>query len=146
MRYLLDTNVVSEWSKAQPNTQVIEWVERQPSSDLAVSAMTLAEVHYGIEIHPPGRRTNLLWHWYHDDFIRLIADRVVPVDEAVALHWSSLRARSRRSGRTLPFVDSAIVSTAVVHGLIVITRNVRDFNGLGAIVFNPWDEGALPRG
>ena len=53
MRFLLDTNVVSEWSKAQPNSQVIEWVERQSSSDLAVSAMTLAEVHYGIELYPP---------------------------------------------------------------------------------------------
>jgi predicted nucleic acid-binding protein len=144
MRHLLDTNVVSEWSKAQPNSQVVEWVERQSPFDLAVSAITLAEVHYGIEILPPGRKTNLLWRWYHDDFVRLIADRVVPIDAAVALHWSGLRARSRRAGRTLPFADSSIVSTAVIHGLVVVTRNVKDFDGLGVDVFNPWDGTAPP--
>lgn len=105
--------------------------------------MTLFEVHYGIEILPPGRKPNLLWRWYHDDFVRLIADRIISLDDAVAIHWSGLRARTRQTGRTLPFVDSAIDFTAVVHGLIVVTRNVRDFSGLGADVFNPWD-GTVP--
>lgn len=144
MEYLLDTNVVSEWSKTWPNSEIVDWLQRQPPPDLAVSAMTLAEVRYGIEILPPGRKANLLWRWYHGEFIRLIEDRVVPLDDAVALHWSSLRARSRRAGRTLPFAHSSILSTAVVHGLIVVTRNVRDFSGPGAVVLNPWDETAPP--
>lgn len=140
MRYLLDTNVVSEWSKELPFAAVVDWVHRPQPTDLAVSAMTLAEARYGIEILPPGRKTNLLWRWYHEDFIYLIEHRIIPLDQDVARHWATLRAQSRRVGRTLAFADSLILSTAVIHGMVVVTRNVKDFSGLGAEILNPWQQ------
>lgn len=138
MKYLLDTNVVSEWSKAFPDQQVMTWLARQEPSEVAVSVMTIAETLHGIETKPHGRRRAALEYWYTRDLMRFIEDRVVPLDYRVIQRWAELQGEDVRIGRTQAYVDSLIMTTAIVHGLIVVTRNVRHFRDRGVEIVNPW--------
>jgi predicted nucleic acid-binding protein len=138
MKFLLDTNVVSEWSNPRPDARVTSWLDRQSPEDLAVSVMTIAEILYGIEIRPAGRNKLILWRWYEEDLMELVGERVIALDYKIIRHWSVLQTEARRIGWTRPFVDSLILTTAMVHGMTIVTRNVSDFGGFGVELFNPW--------
>ncbi len=140
MRYLLDTNVVSEWSKAFPDERVMVWLARQTPEHVAVSVMTIAETVYGIEIRPAGRKRDVIRQWYEEGLLGLVRDRIIPLDYRIIQHWSRHVAESERIGRTQAHADSLIMATAAVHGLTVVTRNVRDFPDSGVEVINPWVE------
>lgn len=139
MKYVLDTNVVSDWSKSLVDQSVANWIYRQSPEDLAVSVLTVGEVLVGIELLPEGKRADRLWEWYRVDLPALIGDRILPVDHQIAAEWAALRAKWSRVGPSLSLVDSLILTTARVHGLQVVTRNLKDFGGLGVEIINPWD-------
>lgn len=136
--FLLDTNVFSEATKFYPTPKVARWLGEQPSTSLFVSAITLAEVRYGIELRANDPRREQLEAWY-PEAVASFDDRVLSVDRAVAETWGLFRRRSDLLRRTMPIMDAFLAATAQVHGLTIVTRNVRDFEAWGGPVINPWD-------
>ncbi len=135
--FLLDTNIASEATKLSPLPAVMDWIGAQPETALHLSTISLAEIRYGIELRADGRRRQFLESWYP----RMIAsfdDRILPVDAAVAGVWGALRRRTDVARRTMPIMDAFLAATAQVHGLTMVTRNVRGFEAWGGPVFNPW--------
>ena len=103
-----------------------------------VSIITLAEIQKGIELLAEGRRCAQLERWLAQDLETWFSGRILPVDRKVAMRWASLVAHGSRAGRPLPTVDSLIAATALAYGLMIVTRNTKDFEGIGATIVNPW--------
>ena len=141
MRYLIDTMVLSEPARPAPDAAAITWLRDQTPLDLAVSVLTLGEIARGVERMKDGRRKEELKQWLGTELPAHFGDRVLPVDEQVALTWGELTAEGDRQGRPLPVVDGLLLATAKVHGLTMVTRNVHDFAGRGVPVHNPYDAG-----
>lgn len=140
--YLLDTNVVSEWTKPRPDPAVVRWLDDVDEERVHLSALTVGELREGVDRLAPGRRRERLDHWLAVDLVDRFAGRILGVDASVARRWGALRAAAGRSGRSLPIVDSLLAATAIEHGLAVVTRNVRDFAGIGVALVDPGDEPA----
>lgn len=135
MSYLIDTNVLSELRRKQPNPQVVAWFAQRPASTLFLSVLTLGEIRKGIErIEDPARRLTLL-DWLEADLPDFFCGRILSIDGRVAERWGRLQAHA---GRPLPAIDSLIAATALEYGLILVTRNVRDFEGLAIEIANPF--------
>lgn len=135
MSYLVDTNVLSELKRRQVNESVAQWFADRPANSLYISVLTLGEIRKGINHRiEPARRQTLI-DWLEFDLPRFFLDRVLPIDTAVANRWGKLAADT---ARPLPAIDSLVVATALTHGLALVTRNVRDFEGLGVEVINPF--------
>ncbi|MCK8782305.1 type II toxin-antitoxin system VapC family toxin [Rhizobium sp. NTR19] len=138
MKYLLDTNVVSELrkvgdGKADPN--VTAWVSAQDSRDLYISAITILELERGIlsiqrrDIEQGAR----LRAWMDSRVRPEFAQRIIAIDEAIATRCAHMHIPDRRNE-----ADALIAATAVVHGFVVVTRNIQDFQGTGVILVDPW--------
>ncbi|PTS90355.1 MULTISPECIES: type II toxin-antitoxin system VapC family toxin [unclassified Caulobacter] len=143
--FLLDTNVVSDSTKQVSHPAVSNWLASQPRASLFVSVVSLAEVSYGIERLPPGRKADELRLW-RASLVADFAERLLPVDGEVALVHGRLRRAGDTARRTIPVMDAFLAATAEVHGLTIVTRNVRDFEAWGGPVFNPWPDGAGGQG
>lgn len=139
MRFLLDTNVLSEGAKPEPDPGLAGWLEGQSTLDLCVSVLTLGEIRKGILLMPDGRRRDRLHDWLRADLTRRFPGRILTVDDAVALAWGGLAAEGQASGRRLPVIDGLMLATAAVHHLVFVTRNERDCAGRGVPVLNPWE-------
>lgn len=136
MSYLIDTHVLSELRRKSPDPAVARWFADRPAGTLYLSVLTLGELRKGVErLADPVRRLALL-DWLETGLPAFFAGRVLAVDAAVADRWGHLQARA---GRPLPAIDSLLAATALHHGLILVTRNVRDVSDLGAQVLNPWE-------
>jgi predicted nucleic acid-binding protein len=129
--YLLDTNVLSEGMRQQPDSRVIKWLDAH-QEESAISALTLAELARGAEAFGDGKRKNELLRlirFMQEDF----ADAILPFDDAAAWEWARYCKRAQDEGHTVTVMDSLIAATALAYGLTVITRNVADFPGLNVI-------------
>ena len=135
--FLLDTNAISEPKRARPDAGVTAWLADQLLSDLYLSVITVGELRRGIVRLEPGRRRDDLDFWLEDMILRYGA-RILPVDLDVTERWASLAEINREAGRASEMTDELIAATAHVHGLTVITRNVRHFEHSGCRVFSPW--------
>ena len=133
---LLDTNVVSELNRPRPEAAVVAFLAN--GVDLWLSAVVLHELEFGVQQLAPGRRREL-YRQRLSDFVAGYVDRILPVGRAEAVQAASLRAHARRMGRVLHLGDALIAGTARAHDLAVATRNVRDFEGLGVAVVDPWE-------
>ena len=133
--FLLDTNVISELRKPKPHGAVVEWLKLQQSDALFVSAMTIAEIQQGIELTrvQDAERADVLESWLVHEL--LPSAQVLPMDADVARVWAKLM---HKCSNTL-FEDALIAATAITHRLIVVTRNVRDFNALGVDCVDPFN-------
>ena len=134
MRYLVDANVLSEPTKSAPKTSVVEWL-RKHERELAVDPIILGEVRFGILLLPRGKRRTNLEQWFHNGAQRLVC---VPWEAETGMRWAKLLATLRASGKTMPIKDSLIAATALVHGLIVATRNRIDFEKADIEIVNPF--------
>ena len=135
MSYLLDTNVISELRRKNPNPAVVDWFAVRPSSSLYLSVLSLGEIRKGIEgVNDEARRLILL-DWLETDLPRFFTGRLLDIDAAVADRLGRLQAMAKRP---LPSIDSLLAATALEHDLILVTRNVRDFSGLPVQMVNPW--------
>jgi len=138
--FLIDTNVLSEYNRpGGPDAGVKRWLETTDRQFQHVSVITLAEIQKGIELLAEGKRRVQLEQWLKQDLEAWFSGRILPVDRQVAGRWASLVAQGARAGRHLPTVDSLIAATALAHGLTIVTRNTRDFDGIGATIINPWE-------
>jgi hypothetical protein len=135
--WLLDTNVISEWTKPRPDDGVGAWLDAVDEDALFLSSLTFGEVWFGIEKLPPGRRRSSL-EAFVDSLAERFAGRVLAVDQAVASRWGIAMRRARANGREPEVVDGLIAATALVHGLTVVTRNIGHFAAFGVPVHDPW--------
>jgi predicted nucleic acid-binding protein len=134
---VLDTNVVSEAMKPLAHPSVIAWLDAQLAETVYLSAITLAELLFGINCLPAGRRKDALaaaWSGLLDAF----GERVLPFDREVATVYADIAARARLAGQGLPVADGYIAATAAVHGYAVATRDTAPFAAAGVQVINPW--------
>ena len=134
LKYLVDANVLSEPTKPEPNTRVVDWL-RANERDLAVDPVVLGEVRFGILLLPRGQRRNRLERWFDEGVGRL---HCVAWDAGTGLQWAALLASLRAAGRAMPIKDSLIAATALTHNLSVVTRNVADFLKAKVRVVDPF--------
>ena len=139
MRYLLDTNVLSELVRPRPDVNVTAWVEAQSPLDLSISVLSLGAVEKGIARLPAGARRTALSQWARVELPTQFVGRLFGIDADVAVAWGTLSARAAEGGRALPVMDGLLLATAQVRMLTLVTRNVADCAGRGVRVFNPWD-------
>jgi toxin FitB len=141
MRYLLDTNIISNVTKPSPSPTLLTWMTEQDDDDLFIASLTVAEIRRGILEKPAGRRRNELEDWFvgPEGPQALFAGRVLPFDEAAALIWARFMADGKSNGRTRSALDTIIAAVAETNGCIVVTDNEKDFAGVEII--NPLREG-----
>ena len=138
--YLIDTNVISEYNREQmPHAGVVKWLDTTPEASQYVSVLTLAEIEKGILRKEEGKRRRDLQRWFDEDLPSRFAGRILAFDARVASCWAHLTASLLDKGRPLPTIDSQLAATALAHDLVLVTRNVKDFEGTGIIVIDPWD-------
>ncbi|HKV23040.1 MAG TPA: type II toxin-antitoxin system VapC family toxin [Candidatus Acidoferrum sp.] len=140
MNLLLDTNVISEWSKPRPNSGVIRWLAEQDEDRIFMSVVTMAELRHGLERLPKGGRQEQLRVWIEEDLRERFEGRILSIDESIAGAWGKIMAASERSGRRMNVMDGFIAATAAHWKLTLVTRNVTDFAIAGCEVLSPWTE------
>lgn len=138
MSYLLDTCVVSEYSKPLPTAKVLEWIEQQTDDDLFLSAISLGEIQKGISTMPRGRKRQDL-EKFLSNTLELFDKRVLALDRKICLRWGTLRGELQIKGQVIPVVDALFAATALSHDMVLVTRNVADFARTGVPIFNPWE-------
>ena len=134
MTYLVDANVLSEATRLSPEVKVLQWL-RANEAELAVAPIILGEIRFGIDRMPAGQRRKRLELWFADGIKNIVC---LPIEAATGIRWAQLLVKLRASGRAMPLKDSLIAATALVHGLTVATRNVRDFRHAGVKVCDPF--------
>lgn len=133
--WLVDTNVISELRRRDPDANVRAWFAQRPATELYLSVLTLGEIRKGVEaLADSGRRTELR-QWLERELSVFFAERVLSIDAGVAHQWGQLLAEA---GRSLPAIDSLLAATALHHNLVLVTRNLKDVAGLPVKVLNPW--------
>lgn len=138
---LVDTNVISELMRPEPEPAVLAFIDGQPREALYTSVVVQAEILYGVECLPPGRRRDGLYAQAAAIFAEDFAGRIFPVTEATASHYAVLAAARRRVGRPFGLFDTLIAATARSAGACIATRNVAHFDDCGVALVNPWDAG-----
>jgi predicted nucleic acid-binding protein len=136
--WLLDTNVLSELRRPKPDRKVVAFIAAQPLELLYVSAVTLAEIRFGIEVVTDATRRAELNDWLAHKVRPMFEQRVLPVTEDIMFKWRLLVEDGRQAGHTFSQPDLIIAATALHHGLTVVTRNMSDYERVRAPVFNPW--------
>ena len=137
MTFLLDTNAISEPGRPRPDGGFVDWFDAADEASIFLSVLTLGELRQGVAMLPQGSRRREL-EALHVAIMRRYEAQILPVDLGVALEWGELAARHRRSGRRPSVTDELIAATARVHDLIVVTRNVADFEDSGCRILCPW--------
>ena len=140
MSFLVDTNVVSEWAKPRPDPGVTAWFAQVDEDQVFLSVVTLTELRYGICRLAPGRRREQLDLWFSDDLPARFADRIIPIDDDIAIACGDVLAEREAAGRPVEAMDAFIVATARVIGLTLVTRNEVHFAGSVAEIINPWSQ------
>ncbi len=138
MKYVIDTNVVSEVRKATPDARVRAWWDRQAADDLFITATIAGELLLGVELLPRGRKRDELASWTAIVLGSTFAGRILPFDEDAAPVYARLVAQARGLGRAVGFGDAQIAAVALDHGMTVATRDVADFSTYGVELIDPW--------
>ncbi len=135
MRYLLDTNIISNVTKPAPSESLLAWMAEQADEDLFIASLTVAEIRRGILECPSGRRRDQLETWFsgREGPQALFAGRILPFDERAGLVWASLMADGKAKGRPRSALDMIIAAVAGANECIVVTDNERDFAGVQII-------------
>jgi predicted nucleic acid-binding protein len=139
MNYLLDTCVLSEFTRRKPEKKVIRWLDEIDEEKIFVSVITIGEIHHGIERLPESHRKTELLAWFNNELIGRFGPLILPLDTATMFLWGTLAARMEHSGQPIGVMDSLIIATALQNNLIIVTRNVADFLPCGVQVTNPWE-------
>ena len=136
---VLDTNIVFEAMKPEPNAAVRAWLNDQAAETLYLSSVTLADLLFGIRALPVDKRKNMLDRALAD-LLGLFKDRVLPFDSDAARHYADLAVKSRNGGRGFPTPDGYIAAVAAASGFIVASRDTSPYEAAGVAVINPWKD------
>lgn len=142
--YLLDTNVISELVRPAPDANVVSWVRAVDETSCYLSVLTFGEIRRGIERLTPGPRRERLRNWLEIDLTNRFEGRVLSIDRRVAEIWGMITARAVAAAVQLPTIDALIAATAERHGMVIASRNLRDFAYATAASVNPWDDRQRP--
>jgi predicted nucleic acid-binding protein len=135
---ILDTNVISEVLRQAPDEIVVSWFEAQPRQQLFTTAVTQAEILYGITLLPKGNRRQKLLSIAQNIFDEDLHDRILAFGSETASHYADIAALRKSLGKPISQFDAMIASIAHLHGAAVVTRNPSDFDHCGINVINPW--------
>lgn len=138
---LVDTNVISEPWKPKPDARVLAWLDAQATETLYLSAITVAELRFGIAALPSGKRRTVLSDRLERTLLPLFATRILAFDLPATERYAKLMARARASGKIVSQSDGYIAAIASARGLIVATRDTAPFEAAGLEVINPWKVG-----
>ena len=141
MPWLLDTNILSEIRRLKPEPRVLTFISDRPLEQLYISAITLAELRFGIELLSEGSsRRDELNHWLTNTIRPMFDQRVLPITEEIMFRWRVLVEQGRKAGHTFSQPDLIIAATALLHGFTMVTRDRGDFERAGVAIVNPWEE------
>lgn len=135
---LLDTNVISEPLKLSADASVLAWIDAQSIDTLYLSAISLAELRFGIAALPTGKRKETLHLGLEQRILPLFADRILPFDAIASQAYADILSTARAQGRAISTADGYIAATAKRHGFMVATRDASPFEAAGVAVINPW--------
>jgi predicted nucleic acid-binding protein len=135
---LVDTNVISEPLRKGPEPNVIEWIDTQPLETLYLSAITVAELRFGVASLPAGKRRNGLHDNLEKRVLSLFTGRVLAFDLAASRTYAELMTKARAGGVTISAADGYIAASAAANGMTVATRDTMAFQATGVPVINPW--------
>ena len=136
--FLVDTNIQSELTRPQPEAHV-EGFLRRSKDRVFVSVLAIGEIRKGIAALPMSNKRADLEDWLDNEIRPWFRDRILPVTLAIAERWGDLAGQMKTSGRPRPVLDALIAAMALEHDLVVVTRNAKDYGGLGVTLLNPWD-------
>ncbi len=136
---ILDTNVVSELMRPTPERTVLRWFSGQSAEDLHVTAVTVAEILYGIELISSSRRRDVVRAGAEKMFGDVFADRILTFEDRAARAFSQIASSRRRQGKPMSEIDAQIAAIVRVHGATLATRNPYVFEGCGVRLVNPWE-------
>jgi len=136
---LLDTNVISETQRQQPNARVLGWIDAQALETLYLPAITVAELRAGIALMPTGKRRASLHENLEKHLLPMFANRVLSFDMACTKAYAELLAKSRAAGLAIETADAFIAAVAIANGFAVATRDTRPFEAAGLKIVNPWE-------
>lgn len=135
---VLDTNVLSELMRSQPSKSVISWLDNQIAPTLYITAITVAEILYGIARLPEGKRKSALFNVASEMFDQDFSGRILAFDSQAAVLYADLVSSCEASGRQVSMADSQIAAICQLHEASVVTRNIKDFEPFKLNVINPW--------
>lgn len=135
MSYLLDTNIICELVNKNPQPEVTHWINQIPAHALFLSVLTLGEIRTGVEKMSDQKRKQKILLWLENELPETLHNRVLPITREIADRWGRLQYLAKRP---LPAIDSLLAATALHHDMTLVTRNTKDFQGLGLEIINPW--------
>ena len=136
---LLDTNVISELMKSSPSPAVVAWIDEQEVTQIFISTITVAEISYGINALPKGKRRSQFEEAFHKAILGAFQHRILFFDETSAHHYSKIMGHRKALGRPMGILDGQISAIACAHGLTIATRNTRDFSDCEIDLIDPFD-------
>jgi len=139
MKYLLDTCVISEIIKPNPNKNVISWLTNQDESELFLSVLTFGEIEKVIEKAPDKVRKKKLKLWVEEDLKQRFEGKILPIDLEVSTHWGIVQGIAEKAGKPMPALDILITVSGLVNNCVVVTRNTSDMEQSSVELFNPWN-------
>ena len=139
MKFLLDTNIISEPKQKKPNKEVLEWLDAQDESKLFLSVLTVGEIRKGIARLESGRKKAELENWLEQLRIRF-SRRILAMSEKTFLVWGKMCGEFESKGIVRSALDSLLEATALEHDLILVTRNIKNFQHSQVTILNPWED------
>lgn len=135
---IVDTNVLSEFMRENPDRHVFGWLDRQNPAEVFTTAITKAEVYYGIEIKVRGKRRASLERFAQRLFGGTFKSKILPFDSDAAMHFAEMSASRKSQGLRMSEFDAQIAAITRARGAVLATRNTSDFEGCGIELINPW--------
>ena len=141
MKYLLDTNIISEFISKVPNEKVLNFIDSIDECDIYLSVITIGEIKVGIEKlnrETHHKKIDILLNWLENDLLQRFQGRILEIDIDTILKWSEITAKLQKIGKPMPIMDSLIAATCLTNKFILITRNSKDFYNLEIEIINPF--------
>ena len=141
MKYLLDTNIISEFISKKPNQNVLNFVSSIDEENIYLSVITIGEIKAGIQKLKSDSqydKITMLSEWLENDLLQRFDGRILEIDTNIMLKWGEINGNLQKIGKNIPIMDSLIASTCLVNNLILITRNTKDFNNIKIETVNPF--------
>ncbi len=138
--FLLDTNVVSELAKHGPDPKVLSWIENVDQNLCYLSVLTVGEIRKGITVLTNAKRRVSIEAWLEKDLHAQFEGRILPISEDIADRWGTLTGQVYLKKKLIPVIDGLIAATAIQHNLTLVTRNTKDVEETGVVLFNPWED------
>jgi hypothetical protein len=139
VKFLLDTNVLSEPLRPEPHPNVIAWLDATDEDRLYISVILIAELSHGISLLREGKKRRRLEDWLNHALRERFINRIIDLDQETAAIWGDVMAKARFNGWFLSPMDGFLAATALRHSLILVSRNEKDFIRTGVTLLNPWN-------